>query len=105
MPKKPETLFAEKFDRILKDIYGTDVVIFNIQQRTKRGDPDRLICIRGSFVAVELKEEAGRLSPLQSIKLKEVRQARGLSLVVTPSTLDYALDELMEAFVPEGYRT
>lgn len=100
MPKKPETLFAEKFDRILKDIYGHEIVIFNIQQKTRRGDPDRLICIRGTFLAVELKVQGGRLAPLQNLKLKEVRLARGLALVITPETLDSALDDLMEVFVP-----
>ena len=101
MPKKAETLLGEKFDRLLKAIYGRDVVIFNIQQRTRRFDPDRLICIRGHFLAVELKSQDGSLTQLQKVKLLEVRLAKGLALSVCPDTLEDALDHLMEVFAPE----
>jgi len=46
MPKQPETIFGERVDADLKKAFGKDVEIFNIQQKTKAGDPDRLICLK-----------------------------------------------------------
>ena len=53
MAKKPETRFGDSIDPLLRNI--PESVWFNIQQLSIRGTPDRLGCISGTFIALELK--------------------------------------------------
>lgn len=94
MAKKPETVFAEKVDKDLKEIFGKDVWLENIQQVGKRGTPDRLICLKGHFIALELKVDGGTSAYLQLIKLKEIITAGGKGYVVYPHTWSIVLEEL-----------
>jgi hypothetical protein len=61
-------------------------VIFPIQQVSIVGDPDYLLCIRGRFVALELKREGKEPRPLQQYKLDQVKKAWGVALVASPET-------------------
>jgi hypothetical protein len=94
MSKKPETIFAEKIDKDLKKTFGADVWVENIQQVGKRGTPDRLICLKGIFVALELKIESGVVDTLQLYKLVEIKKAGGKSFVVYPYTWNLVLEKL-----------
>lgn len=58
----------------------------SIQQVSLVGDPDIVACICGQFVALELKSEGGRRSPLQWHKLAKLEKCGGISLTVFPST-------------------
>ena len=98
MAKKPETIFGEKVDKDLRKTFGKDVWVENIQQVGKRGTPDRLICIRGNFVGLELKVEHGVVDPLQIIKLLEIRKAGGGAYIAYPHTWNIVLDELIAAY-------
>lgn len=81
---KPETKFrVNQVDPFLKKLRATRP--FSIQQLSLVGDPDKLVCIRGYFVALELKREEGEATPLQRKTLLEVRKAGGIGLVVKPS--------------------
>ena len=84
MSKKPETVFAEKVDRSLNFFFGDKCFNENIQQVTKIGTPDRLLCINGKFVALELKTSVGKPSKVQLLKLQKIRRAGGLAYLVTP---------------------
>jgi hypothetical protein len=46
------------------------------------GIPDIIICYRGKFVALEVKTENGKVSVLQEITLRKIRNAGGAALVV-----------------------
>jgi len=94
MAKKPETVFGEKVDSDLRKTFGKEVKIFNIQQVAKRGDPDRIICLKGDFLALELKIEGGRTETLQLLKLLEIRKAGGKAFLVYPYTWPAILEEL-----------
>jgi len=94
MSKKPESIFAEQVDKDLKKTFGDKVFFENIQQVVKAGTPDRLCCIKGHFVALELKTEEGRLSKIQKLKLAKITNAGGLAYVVKPSTWEHCLKEL-----------
>jgi hypothetical protein len=96
--KKPETIFGERVDRDLKEAFGSHVWIENIQQVGKRGTPDRLICLKGKFIAIELKIEDGQADKLQVLKLLEIKEAGGIGLIVRPSTWNVALDELKQVY-------
>ena len=59
-----------------------------IQQMAICASPDFLLCVRGRFVAMELKDTGGRLTKLQEYKLNEITRCHGLSLVASPENWD-----------------
>ena len=99
MSKKPETIFAEMVDKDLKKVFGKDVWVENIQQVGKRGTPDRLICLCGDFIALELKVDGGTSAMLQLIKLKEIIRAGGKGYIVYPHTWHNLLSELTKKYI------
>jgi hypothetical protein len=99
MSKKPETIFSERVDRDLKATFGKDIFVENIQQRTKIGTPDRIICLRGRYVSLELKVEKGKPSKLQLLKLAKIERAGGYTAVVFPETWPIVLEELKSIYV------
>lgn len=83
MSQKTETRFrANKVVPFLKTLWNTKS--FPIQQLAIRGDPDFILCCRGRFVALELKADSGRVSPLQAQKLNDVKLKGGVAIVATP---------------------
>lgn len=98
MAKKEETKFAERVDRDLAEAFGEHIFIENIQQVSKVGSPDRLICLAGRYVALELKVEKGQPSKLQLLKLARIERAGGYSAVVFPETWPYVLEELRHIY-------
>lgn len=98
MSKKPETIFAEKVDKDLREAFGSDIFIENIQQVGKVGTPDRLICLSGLFLALELKVEKGLPSKAQLLKLAKIQRAGGYSAVAFPSTWPLVLDEIKSIY-------
>lgn len=56
----------------------------SIQQVTIVGSPDKLGCISGWFVGMELKAESGVLAPMQRKKLYKVAKAGGIAIVARP---------------------
>jgi len=98
MTKKQETIFAEKVDKELKNYFGSNIEIFNIQQVTKIGDPDRLICLKGDFIGIEFKDEGGATATIQLIKLVRIKRAKGKAYVVKPSNWDKVFSELKRTY-------
>jgi hypothetical protein len=98
---KPETKFKIKIRKYLENLPYT--VVFKIQQKTIRGTPDFLICMRGCFVALELKQDAYETpSPLQLYKLKEIRETGfGFATLVYPENWDSVHRQLLD-FAHEG---
>ena len=89
MSVKPESRFKEKVLRGLRALPGCFAE--KIQQRSIRGTADIIACIRGWYVALELKVGAGKTDPLQDYVLESVRDAGGLAFVVTPESWDETL--------------
>ena len=84
---KSETLFrTQKVDPFLKSL--KHAYFFSIQQKAIRGTPDKLGVVQGTFVALELKSEKGKVDPLQKFYLKEIEKAGGLAMVVSPQNWD-----------------
>lgn len=46
------------------------------------GLPDIILCLNGRFIALEVKTEKGKVSVLQEITLKKIRNAGGIAEVV-----------------------
>jgi hypothetical protein len=89
-----EKQFQEKVKedlRLLPETY-----FLKTQERGRRGVPDILACIRGKFVAIELKAETGRLAPIQKNTLEKIAMSGGIAFVAKPSTWEMQLRMLSD---------
>lgn len=87
MAKKPETVFQEKVLKRLA-MYGKEVWVTKISQISKRGDPDLILCVSGTFIVAELKMPGGKISALQAHTLQQITRAKGIALVVYPENVE-----------------
>lgn len=46
------------------------------------GLPDLIICYRGLFIALEVKMPGNKVSPVQSLRIQQIRAAQGHAYVV-----------------------
>ena len=46
---------------------------------------DLTLCVKGRFIAVELKTETGKTSVLQDYNINEIRRCGGIAIVLKPS--------------------
>lgn len=83
----PEKTFENKIKKFLTD-NGCWYVKFFANAFTPSGIPDLLCCVGGTFVAIEVKAENGKPSPLQLHKIEEIKHAGGVALVVKPSQFE-----------------
>lgn len=75
--KKVETSIKQYLDKI-----GTYYVKIHGSEYVPAGTPDILCCVKGRFVAIEVKKpKGGRVSALQKLKLKLIEEAGGVSIV------------------------
>lgn len=84
---KPETIFRTTVvDPFLKNV-AREFPLYDmtIQQLAIIGDPDKIICVRGRFVALELKDDGQEPTVLQAHKLKKIQKAGGIALWTCPS--------------------
>lgn len=94
MSQKPETVFRAKVDVRLKSIPNS--WFESIQQRAIHGTPDKIGCVNGWFVALEIKaDENSPVTALQEHKLMKIADANGMGVVVRPSNLDNTIEMLM----------
>jgi hypothetical protein len=49
---------------------------------SQSGIPDLIVCLKGRFIAFEVKTEKGKVSALQEITLRRIRKAGGIAEVV-----------------------
>jgi hypothetical protein len=49
--------------------------------RGRRGIPDLLVCYRGTFLAIELKTDTGKLRPEQTLELHQAQAAGAIAIV------------------------
>lgn len=58
------------------------VAVIKLITANRAGYPDVLCCANGRFVSLEVKQEGGRVSPLQLRRIAEIRGAGGCAEVV-----------------------
>lgn len=56
-----------------------------MQEVSKRGIPDYILCINGLFVGMEVKIDKKNADPLQTWNLEHIELAKGISIVAKPS--------------------
>ncbi len=88
-----EKNFENRIKKFLKE-QGCWHVKFFANAFTRAGIPDILACVNGRFVAIEVKAEDGRPSPLQLYNIDEIRKCGGVAVIVKPSQFD-ELKELL----------
>jgi hypothetical protein len=97
MAKNPETLFKEKCFRDLASILhaGGRLWWVKIQLMAVCGIPDILMCVNGTFVAIELKKDAkSRPTKLQSHVLGLIKRAGGHATVESPESWPTTLEAI-----------
>lgn len=93
MSKKPETVFRAKVQAKLDLLPNSWWE--SIQQKTIQGTPDKLGCINGYFVALELKATPYDVaSPLQLLKIQRIVDAGGVAFIIHPGNLDETIEVL-----------
>ena len=82
-----EKTLEKKIKALIKAKGGWCVKFF-ANAYTQRGIPDLLACINGYFLAIEVKSDRGRVSPLQEYQLKNIRKAGGRAFVISPQNFE-----------------
>lgn len=89
----PEKIFENKVKAYLKE-QGCWFVKYwsgnaqNGRKFTKDGVPDLLVCIQGSFMAIELKAEGGKPTELQLWNIEQIKKAGGYAFVLYPDQFE-----------------
>lgn len=68
---------------------GTEVI--NVH-----GIPDLIICLKGKFIAIELKNEDGKPSALQLYNVKQIKQSGGQAFILRPSEFEKFKEEVLK---------
>ncbi len=86
MTRQPETLFKVKVQADLNKLIrrGAPIWFYKSQEVGRRGIPDIIMSINGTFVALELKTDVGRPTPLQLHTLTKIGASNGWGIVTSP---------------------
>lgn len=88
-----ESVFQARVTRYLRD---KGAYVLNVAGGTQipKGTPDLVVCYKGRFIALELKTDTGRASPLQKENICEIRRADGYARVLRPSDWESFINDL-----------
>ena len=75
-----EKSIENKIKSYLRTI-GAYCVKYHGNQFSQVGVPDLLVCYKGRFLGIEIKNETGKTSPLQDVNIEQIKQAGGISFV------------------------
>jgi len=91
----PEKAVKIKIQAILKDL-GAYYAMPIGTGYGNAGVPDFLICLNGSFIAIEAKAGKGKTTALQEKNLRLIREAGGCALIVNEDNLPELRSLLLE---------
>ena len=95
MAATPEAKVKAKIKKILKD-HGVYYAMPIGTGYGNSGVPDFLCCVNGHFLAIEAKAGKGTTTALQEKNLRQIAEAKGLTMVVREDNLDM-LEENIKA--------
>lgn len=75
-----EKTIENSIKRYLEQV-GAYVVKHHGGAYSRVGVPDILVCYRGRYVAIEVKNAKGKTSPLQDANIEMIRKAGGYAIV------------------------
>lgn len=80
-----ESNFVSKVEKHIRTTFRDEAWFLKVggNAAQKSGTPDILVCIKGKFIALELKREdgSGRPSEQQKIECDKIRKAGGLAII------------------------
>lgn len=80
-----ESNFVSKVEKYIRTTFRDEAWFFKVggNAAQKSGIPDILVCIKGRFIAIELKREdgSGKPSEQQIIECKKINRAGGIAIV------------------------
>lgn len=91
----PETKFLKEVQKFLDSI-GAYTVKQHGNMYSQVGIPDLLICYKGKFIALELKSEKGKPSPLQLRNIDLIKAAGGDARVLYPKDFESFKKEVID---------
>ena len=91
---KSEKAFEQKVKQFLND-NGCWVLKTWSNGIQRKGVPDLLTCVKGMFVAIELKAANGKPSSLQLWNVEQIRAAGGIAIVLYPDQFDEFKDMII----------
>lgn len=97
-----ETPFKEKIEGLLKAHNAWYIKYWAGAKFTKEGIPDILACVNGLFFGIELKGDGGKPKLLQLVKLRKIREAQGIGILLYPEDLQ-DFEKLMLGY-PSAYQ-
>ena len=77
-----ETAFKARVMRDLRTLHP--IYLLKTQEVSHRGVPDILACVRGMFLALELKRDGEQPDSLQHKTLEDIGHAGGLAMWTAP---------------------
>lgn len=81
--------------RVLRDLKQMpNCWVIKTQEVARRGVPDILMCLRGKFIGIELKQQGKKPDALQSHTLGAIVKAGGVGFCATPDMWDHHLEML-----------
>lgn len=83
-----EKVFENKIKDHLKYKRAWFIKYWGGGQFTKVGVPDILVCLKGHFIGIEVKAEAGRPTPIQLANLNDIERAGGYAILLYPDMLE-----------------
>lgn len=94
MAKTPEAKFQEQVIKYLKSLDNCWYVKIWGGGFMKSGIPDILCCIKGKFIALELKAENGKASALQKYNIDKINKSGGLGYILYPNQFEQFKKEM-----------
>ena len=67
----------------------------------KSGIPDLLMCVKGVFMAVEIKSKTGKPSALQQLNIDRINEAGGIGIILYPNDFE-DFKNLIQQFISKG---
>lgn len=83
----PEKKYEMQLRKFIESIGGYTIKQFGCAF-TKAGLCDLTCCIKGKFVAIEVKASNGKPSPLQLRNIEQVKAAGGIAFIAYPQDFD-----------------
>lgn len=68
--------------KIIRWLLDHNCYVVRTVSTSRNGVPDLIVCIRGQFVAIEVKTDTNKPSPLQLINIDKIIQAGGNAYIV-----------------------
>lgn len=98
-----ETPFKTKVESLLDEHGAWYIKYWAGSKFTKEGIPDILACVNGLFFGIELKGDNGKPTLLQIVKLRKIRAAKGIGVLLYPKDLKNFEDLMYGHFTGENW--